>query len=54
MQLAIVVTHMSAVAGVAVEVILVFVAPHVVQVIAEAWLAQSAIIKKQVPAVPVA
>ena len=54
MQLTIVVTHMSAPAGVAVEAALDFPVTHVVQVIAVAWVVQSAIIAKQVPGVPVA
>ena len=43
-QLAIVVTHMSAPAGVAVEEALDLPVAHVVHVIAEAWVVQSAII----------
>ena len=43
-QLVIVVTHMSAPAGVVVEAALDFPVPHVVQVVAEAWVVQSAII----------
>ena len=43
-QLTIVVTHMSAPAGVVVEAALDFPVAHVVQVVAEAWVVQSAII----------